>query len=271
MSRTRTSVNGAPEGGGRKWGRPKHVPETPRCVVKVDWPTCKAGGVRLDLDAIAFAEYIVGGDAGRPGAATGGGHLVKGRGREPVALFASHPLPAVTSGKQDADFADRWLNRDPLLRGQDGSRWTIQQAWCVYLLRRPKQARVFRRSAKEQNQFRIRLCPEPSAGQALADAGRMEEFARSFMAGVEKDFTDQAARTAHFTWIGAAHFNTEKPHVHIGTRGITVEGEHICFDQKYLRPTAKELEKDPCASSPIEWRARHVLAAMLSNEARRVG
>lgn len=262
MTRHRIGVGGVPEGHGRKWGRPPHVPETPMCIVKVDWPKCKDEGLRLDLDAVAFAEYIVGANAGRPGAAGNRGVAsnAKGLGSQPVALFCSHPEIS------DTKFSMRWLKRDPALGGQDGSRWTLQQAWAVHLLRQPLHAKRFRKSSREQNQFRIRLCPEPNAGLALASAGRMEEFARRFMSGLERDFSDEAKIKAHFIWTAGAHFNTDNPHVHIGMRGITVEGDHVYFSQQYLRPTRKELEKNPCASSPIDWRARGVLAEMLNPE-----
>jgi hypothetical protein len=168
-------------------------------------------------------------------------------------LFASHE-------KSDAEFGRMWLLKDPRLGGHDRSKWTAWQAWCVHLLRRPMFAAPgkFRRSPTEQQHFRIRLCPETDAGNALAKTDRMQEFTRRFMAGVERDFGGR------LVWTAAVHLNTDQPHAHVGMRGISAEGEHVFFSQKYVRPTKRELMKNPAASSPIEWRARGVLAEMLA-------
>jgi len=277
MTRTRISIHGAAEGAARKWGMPRLLDNTPRCKVVVDWPKCVDGGLRHDLEAIAFAEYIVGADPSRPsGTGRGLPALVKGRAGQPVAMFGSHPEIV-----DDSDFARRWLKGDPALGGQDRRRWNIQQAWHVHTLRRPLRARNYRRSPLEQHQFRIRLLPDPVVGVPLAESDRMEELTRRFMAGVEEDFAQETKSPASFVWIAAAHYNVDHPHVHIGVRGITVPPDvfvgkrasdvlvgqdHIFFNQKYLRPSVAELKADPCASGPIDKRARNVLAEMMATQ-----
>jgi hypothetical protein len=241
-----------PEGFGRQWGRPSRpAGESPRCVVKVEFLSHNEGQLRGELDTVAFCEYIVGGPTAHGQRSTSGAVVSKGRGGDAVRLFASHP-------KQDVDFATKWLARDPSLGGHDGSRWKVEDAWCVHLMRKKLSAARFRRSPVEQRHYRIRFCPETSAGNALAESEQMEEAARRFMGLVEQDYGGK------FWWIGAAHYNTDQPHVHIGVRGIDVNRDHVYFSQQYLRPTERELKANPDASSPIEWRARSVLAEMLS-------
>ena len=243
-----------PEGFGREWGRPKGGnPASPRCVVKVDFLGLKGGKLRGDLQAVEFCDYVVGsGSGGRP--VTGSGAPVsKGRDGAPVAMFAC-------DDEQDTDFALRWLKRDPELGGQDARKWTTAEAWCVNLMRRYLEAGRYRRSPMEQRHYRIRFCPDVETGQALAAAGRLEEAARRFMAAVEQDFGGQ------LWWIGACHYHGAKvlhPHAHLAARGISRSGDHVYFPQKYLRPSAAKLKADPAASSPIEWRARAVLAEMM--------
>ena len=261
MNRHRIGVGGPPEGQGRRWGLPVQVPETPKCIVKVDWPKCKDQGLRLDLEAIAFAEYIVGAQAGtRRGGFRGQVAMAKGQELTPVAMFCSHP--EIT----DKKFTIDWMAGHDRLAGQDGRRWPLAQAWAVHLMRFPMEATQYRKSPREQNQFRIRLCPEQSAGYALKDSGRMETFVRKFMAGVESDFAAETRTKASFIWMAGAHYNTDSPHVHIGMRGITVQGDHVYFSQRYLRPTRMELARNPMASSPIEWRARGILEEVFGQE-----
>jgi len=280
MKSPRVSLSGAAEGAARKWGMAKVGDTAPRCIVRVDWPKCVEGtdgGVRLDLEAVAFAEYLVGANANRPsGTGRGVMSLAKGQGYQPVKLFGSHSeIPDYR------EFGSRWLAGDKSLGGQDRSRWSLHDAWHVHLMRRQIRARNYRRSPREQHQFRIRLCPDPVAGRPLAKAKRMEEFARGFMSGLEADFSAESGTKQHFVWIGAAHYNVDHPHVHIGVRGISVDEhafdgttsntlitgqDHVFFSQKYLRPNRRELERDPRASGPIERRARAVLAEMMSEK-----
>lgn len=244
-----------PEGFGRTWGQPKSGdPASPKCVVKVDFLSLKAGKLRGDLQAVEFCEYVVGsGGGGRPGQAAPNAVMSKGRNGAPVAMFAGVE-------KQDADFASKWLRHDEDLGGHDRLKWSLGQAWCVHLMRRELEATRYRRSPREQRHYRIRFCPDVETGQALAEADRLEEAARRFMAAVEQDFGGR------LWWIGAGHYHGAKvahPHVHLAMRGISQEGDHVYFPQKYLRPSKAKLRGDAAASSPIEWRARAVLAEMI--------
>lgn len=262
--RTRGDVL-TPEGFGREWGKPKKGNDSaPKCVVKVDFLSLKAGKLRSDLKAVEFCEYVVGsGRGGRPGQPTGNAVMTKGRNGAAVQMFACQP-------KQDADFAMRWLKRDPELGGQDGSRWSVDQAWCVHLMRRELSAQRFRRSPAEQRHYRIRFCPDVETGTALAEADQLEEAARRFMGALEQDFGGR------LWWVGAGHYHGAKvahPHVHLALRGISVDGDHVFFPQRYLRPSKRALTTNADASSPLEWRARGVLAEMMSElkGERRVG
>ena len=255
-------------------------PAAPKCVVRVDFLSHNSGQLRGDLEAVAFCEYVVGGPtarkAGGRAAVVPAGGTVKGLAGSPVRMFASHDL-ADMPDEIRKPFAQRWLRCDPQLGGQDRRKWTIEDAWCVHLMRRELRADQFRVSAREARHYRIRFCPEQNSGQALAAAGRMEEAARRFMRALEDDYraqdpTSAGAKRAHragtFWWVAAAHYNTATPHVHIGMRGIDVDRSHVYFEQRYLRPTKSQLKRDPAASSPIEWRARMILRDMVTGEAR---
>ena len=291
MNGPRVSTRGPTEGSQRKWGRPERVISSPRCVVKVAWPKAVDGVVRLDLEAVAAAEYFCGANAERPDRVAGDAEFTKGWSKQPAKLFCSEP----EIGRGDRGFAEAWLRCEPRLGGQDRLAWTLQQAWCVHVLRRPILATHYNRSPKEQHQFRVRLCPELSAGVALAEAGRMEEYVHRFLDGVALDFagpridprTGNPARDKlgrlrpadGFAWMAACHFSTGdlskvgRPHAHIAIRGITLAGHHLYFQKGYLNPTALEKSRKPDASSPIEWRARGILAEMMSEqgEAQHVG
>jgi hypothetical protein len=257
-----------PEGFGRQWGRPGTLSsDTPRCVVKVDFLAHRDGQLRGDLEAAAFCEYLVGGPTARNGAkhrAVASGVVAKGRGSEPVAVFCCQPLETVPE-KERKLFTERWMKCRPALGGHDRLRWKLEDAWAVNVMRRRLAAKNFRRSPLEQRHYRIRFCPETDAGNALANANLMEQAARNFMAAIEQDYRGR------FWWIGAAHYNTDQPHIHLGLRGIDVAGDHVYFGSEYLRPTDKERKANPSASSPIEWRARGVIADLLSSEVQRVG
>lgn len=259
--RNRIGVGGPAEGASRTWGRvPRGTGSEPRCVVKVDWPKPRDGGLRLDLEAVGFAEYIVGSQPNRPdGTGRGLPEHAKGQDVTPVAMFACHTADE-DDRKLTTEFYKKWMRGDESLAGQDRTKWSMEQAWCVNLLRRPMQAAPgrYRRSPLEQRQYRIRLCPDPIAGQPIAAERRLEEFSRRFMAAIEADFGGR------FVWIAGCHYNVDHPHTHIGMRGISQAGEHVFFPQSYLRPTALELKRKADASSPIEWRARGVLAEMMT-------
>ncbi len=259
-----------PEGHGREWGRPsKQTSDSPRCVVKADFLSHRDGQLRGDLEAIAFCEYLVGGPTAHSGSrsrAVASGGTAKGRGAEPVRMFSSHELIDMPDDVRKP-FVEKWLKCGPSLGGHDRTRWKLEDAWRVNLMRRRLAAVKYRRSPKEARHYRLRFCPETSAGNAIAKADLMEETARKFIALVEQDYRGK------FWWVAAAHYNTDQPHVHIGLRGIDIAGDHVYFEQRYLRPTERELKTDPAASSPIEWRARSVLAEVLgtNREAQRAG
>lgn len=239
----------------------KLTSDTPKCIVRVDFLSHRDGQLRGDLEAVAFCEYVVGGptahNASKHSAAPVGG-TAKGRGAEPVKMFACHELVDAPKKIRD-EFTEQWLKCSPILGGQDRRRWTVQDAWRVHLMRRRLTAVNYRRSPQEARHYRIRFCPEAAAGHALAKADLMEEAARKFIANVEQDYGGR------FWWIAGAHYNTDHPHVHIGIRGIDVDRNHVYFEQRYLRPTKQEIARDPLATSPIGWRARGVLAELLAD------
>lgn len=226
-----------PEGQGRDWKMPPKPPAgAPAVMVKVDFLKNNGGNLRSDLEATAFAEYLVGAGPKGGHSAKGARVVEKGRGESPVAMFASHE-------KQDADFTRKWMMRDESLGGHDITRWRDKsQAWCVHLMRRVLVASPgkFRISPKEVRQYRIRFCP----ADGLPADFDYETATRRFMAGVESD------HKGRFYWVAGAHFNTDHPHVHVGIRGIDAEGRHLYFTSKYL-------------SHGMQYRARAVLAEML--------
>lgn len=221
---------GIPAGAGGRWRMPPEpAANSPRAICRLSILQHTGGqGLRHDLSRIEFADYLVGEGKGSDG-----------------------KLPSMFPPTDDVpkDFKTKWMLRDKSVDveqiGFDGKRWPLQQAWCVDVMRRPL--------VDEPRHFRLMVAPEPKAGTQLSPDD-MRDFGRELMNRVSDDIGRQ------ILWVGAAHFNTDEPHLHFGIRGMDELAEPVYFHQRYIK-------------RGFEWRARELLAETVGSrkEVRRAG
>ncbi|MGE0184051.1 MAG: DUF3363 domain-containing protein [Parvularculaceae bacterium] len=86
----------------------------------------------------------------------------------------------------------------------------------------------------DRHQFRIILSPEDAG-----ELGRLDSYARDFMAAAEKDLGTR------LDWVAVNHYNTDHPHVHIVLRGKDEKGADLVIARNYIahgfRKRAEEL------------------------------
>lgn len=90
------------------------------------------------------------------------------------------------------------------------------------------------RCTKDRHHFRLIVNPEH--GSELPD---LKGYARSFMAQVERDLGTET------DWIGGAHYDTGRPHLHLLIRGKRDDGRDLILPREYvshgLRHRAQEI------------------------------
>lgn len=90
------------------------------------------------------------------------------------------------------------------------------------------------RCTSDRHHFRVIVNPED--GRELPD---LKAYGRSFMAQVERDLGTE------IDWIGGAHFDTGRPHLHLLLRGKREDGRDLVLPRDYvshgLRSRAQEL------------------------------
>jgi hypothetical protein len=202
-NRRRGGAKRAPKGAGHRCVMPPEPSASaPKCTVILKflshWDT---SGCRPDLDRTKFAHYLVG----------------EGKGEDGV-------LPEMFTADDDdvpKAFRDAWLRRDRSIDdrqpGFDGKRWTLRQAWCADILRREMPG--------EPRHFRLVVSPESTYGKLID----LKEFGRELLERVEVD------NFRKLNWVASAHFNTPRPHLHFGIRGLDTEGKEVHFPSGYVR------------------------------------
>ena len=87
--------------------------------------------------------------------------------------------------------------------------------------------------AGDRHHWRLVISPERGGDLDL------NHFAQEFIGGLEKDLGTK------LEWLGAAHYNTENPHIHLLIRGKTDRGQDLVIKRSYvsfgMRDLAEEL------------------------------
>lgn len=200
---------------------PKPAAGSPSCIAKLNFiaHSGESKMCRDDLNRVGFAQYLIGEGKGEDGTLP------------TMFTAADHDPPKA--------FRDAWLRRDrsidPEQIGWDGQRWPIQQAWCAEILRQ--------RLVDEPRHYRLMVSPAEKWGKQVD----MQEFAQRLMTHVETDLRRR------FYWVASAHYNTDRPHIHVGIRGMDREHAPVFFPKPYVK-------------SGIMWRGQAVLAEMIAEQ-----
>ena len=80
------------------------------------------------------------------------------------------------------------------------------------------------RCADDRHHFRFIVSPEDAA-----DMADLRSFARDLVGQMEKDLGTK------LDWVGADHWNTDNPHLHILVRGRTDDGQDLVISRDYIK------------------------------------
>lgn len=90
------------------------------------------------------------------------------------------------------------------------------------------------RGREDRHQFRFTISPEDAA-----EMGDLKAFTRDLMSRMEADLGTR------LDWVGADHWNTDNPHVHVVLRGRHLDGSDLVIARDYIasgmRNRAREL------------------------------
>lgn len=189
-----------------------------RVIVSVDFIRVADGQprARSDLSAYDYVSYLTGED--RPAGEN------KGRDGGVPILFTSAELMPPPDG-----FLEKWKTSAARVQGI-----SCRQAWCVSLLSAPLPG--------ERTVFSMKVSFHSAEGRVVS----LEKFAREFMTRVQNDHFG-----VPFTWAGAAHFNTDNPHLHLFMRGVARDGRIVRLHPEYV-------------NKGFRWRAIALLEEMLA-------
>lgn len=187
----------------------------PNCIARLAFLKHADGnGLRSEMTRAEFAHYLVG----------------EGKGEHD-----DHAPPMFMMDADDRNvpkaFAEKWIRRDrsldPNQPGSDGKNWPLYQAYCVHVLREPMYG--------EPRHYRLMVSPEEKYGVQTD----MPEFTRALMTRINDDMKRE------LIWVASAHYNTPRPHVHIGVRGMDTRAEPVYFHKQYwqegIRDRAREI------------------------------
>lgn len=85
----------------------------------------------------------------------------------------------------------------------------------------------------DRHHFRFIVSPDDAH-----ELGDLKGFARDLMVDLERDLGTR------LDWVGADHWNTEHPHVHILVRGVTDDGENLVISRDYIRQGMRDRASD---------------------------
>jgi len=88
--------------------------------------------------------------------------------------------------------------------------------------------------AGDERLWKLIVSPE------FGDRADMKRLTRDLVSRMEKDLGTQVE------WVGAAHYNTEHPHVHMALRGIGAEGHPLHLSKDYVKQGIREIAEDLC-------------------------
>lgn len=81
---------------------------------------------------------------------------------------------------------------------------------------------------KDERVFKFILSPE------FGDKMDMRAYAKDFVKQLEQDLGTS------LEWVGADHYNTDHPHVHLAVRGKDARGQTLRIDPAYVKKTMRE-------------------------------
>ncbi len=89
------------------------------------------------------------------------------------------------------------------------------------------------RCGGDRHHFRFIVSPDDAV-----ELGDLKTFTRDLMAEMERDLGTK------LDWIGADHWNTEHPHIHVLVRGVADDGENLVIDRDYIRSGMRGRARD---------------------------
>ncbi len=128
-----------------------------------------------------------------------------------------------------------------------------------------KEGEVTRDTATEQvkewssDRHHWRLIISPERGEDLD----LKQFAKDLVEGMEQDLGTK------LEWLGAAHYDTENPHIHLLIRGKTDRGEDLVIKRSYVSYGMRDLAEEIATRTlghRQEWEIRQELQKGVTQE-----
>lgn len=87
----------------------------------------------------------------------------------------------------------------------------------------------------EDDRHHFRFIVSPDDAVEMSD---LKTFARDLVGQMEKDLGTK------LDWVGADHWNTEHPHVHLIVRGVREDGENLVISRDYIKEGMRDRARD---------------------------
>ena len=87
----------------------------------------------------------------------------------------------------------------------------------------------------EDDRHHFRFIVSPDDALEMSD---LKTFARDLVGQMEKDLGTK------LDWVGADHWNTEHPHVHLIVRGVREDGENLVISRDYIKEGMRDRARD---------------------------
>ncbi len=87
----------------------------------------------------------------------------------------------------------------------------------------------------EDDRHHFRFIVSPDDAVEISD---LKTFARDLVGQMEKDLGTK------LDWVGADHWNTEHPHVHLIVRGVREDGENLVISRDYIKEGMRDRARD---------------------------
>ncbi|MEQ1516124.1 MAG: DUF3363 domain-containing protein [Usitatibacteraceae bacterium] len=87
----------------------------------------------------------------------------------------------------------------------------------------------------EGDRHHFRFIVSPDDATELSD---LKRFTRNLVAQMEKDLDSK------LDWAGAAHWNTEHPHIHLIVRGVRDDGENLVIARDYIKEGMRDRARE---------------------------